>query len=69
MVKQTSHVHNRSHEGASHCMIHTRFIQVNLNTFKINSITAPIEELIIEQKHEKLAPEHQTVFVISALMM
>ena len=23
MVKQTSHVHNRSHEGASHYMIHT----------------------------------------------
>ena len=23
MVKQTSHVHNRSHEEASHCMIHT----------------------------------------------
>ena len=23
MVKQKSHIHNRSHEGASHYMIHT----------------------------------------------
>ena len=29
------------------------FIQMNLNTFKITGITAPIKELIIEQKHEK----------------
>ena len=42
----------------------------DLKTLKITGITAHIEELIIEQKHEKkLGTEHQTVFVISALMM
>ena len=49
MVKQTSHVHNRSHEGACHCMIHMS----DLKTLKFTGIAAPIEELIIEQQRKK----------------
>ena len=65
-LKQTSHVHHRSHEGASHCRTQTS----EFDTFKITGIAAPIKELIIEHKHEKkMGTEHQTVFVISALMM
>ena len=46
-LKQTSHVHNRSHEGACHCMIHMS----DLKTLKITGIPAPIKELIIEHQH------------------
>ena len=52
-------------------LLNALFLQMNWSTFKITGIPAPIEELIIEQKTlpKKLGAEHQTVFVISALLM